>query len=59
MSTPEISGQVHDLILKSGRISTEAIAETPEIPREHAAVITHEQKFLATRMLKCLTVDGK
>ena len=42
VTTPEIIGQIHDLILKDSRISAKSITEQLGISRERIGSIIHE-----------------
>ena len=63
MTTPEIIGQIQELILEDRRISAKSIAEQLSISRELVVSIIHED--LDTRKLsvkwvpKCLNADQK
>jgi len=62
-TTPEIIGQIHELILEDRRISTESIAEQLGISREWVGSIIHEdldmRKLSAKWVPKWLNADQK
>jgi len=61
VTTPEIIEQIHELILKNGRISAKSIAEQLGITRERVGSIIHEgldmRKLAAKWVPKCLNAD--
>jgi len=63
VTTAEIIGQLHELILEDGRISAKSIAEQLGIPRERGGSIIHEdlemRKFSAKWAKKYLNADQK
>jgi len=63
VTTPEITDQIHELILEDHWISAKSIAEQLGISRERVGSIIHEdfnmRKLSAMLVLKCLTVDQK
>ena len=63
MTTPEIIGQIHELILEDRRISDKSIAEQLGISRERVGSIIHEdldmRKLSAKWVPKCLNADEK
>jgi hypothetical protein len=63
VTTPEITDQIHELILEYRRISAESIAEQLGISRERVAPIGHEdmdvRKLSAKWVPKCLKADQK
>jgi len=63
VTTPEISDQIHDLILEDRRISAKSIAEQLGISRERFGSIIHEdldtRKLSAKWIPKCLNADQK
>jgi len=63
VTTPEIIGQIHELILEDRRISSKSIAEQLGISRERIESIIHEdfdmRKLSAKWVPKCLKADQK
>ena len=63
MTTPEIIGQIQELILEDRRISAKSIAEQLSISRERVVSIIHEdldtRKLSAKWVPKCLKADQK
>ena len=63
MTTPEIIGQIHELILEDRRILSKSIAEQLSISRERIESIIHEdfdmRKLSAKWVPKCLKADQK
>ena len=63
MTTPEITDQIHELILEDRRISAKSIAEQLGISRERVRSIMHEdldmRKLSAKLVPKCLNADQK
>jgi len=63
VTTPEIIGQIHELMLEDRRISDKSIAEQLGISRERVGSIIHEdmdmRKLSAKWVLKCLNADQK
>jgi len=63
VTTPEITDQIHKLILEDHQISAKSIAEQLGISREQVGSIICEdldvQKLSAKWVLKCLNVDQK
>jgi len=63
VTTPEIIGQIHGLILEERKISAKSIAEQLGISRERVESIIHEdldmRKFCANWVPKCLKGDQK
>ena len=63
LTTPEITDQIHELILEDRRISAKSIAEQLGISREWVGSIIHEdldmQKLSAKWVPKCLNADQK
>jgi len=63
MTTPEITDQIHELILEDCRISAKSIAEQLGISHEWVGSIIHEdldmRKLSAKWVLKCLNADQK
>ena len=63
MTTPEIIGHIHELILEDRRISVKSIAEQLGISREPVGSIIHEdldmRKLVTKRVPKCLKADQK
>jgi len=63
VTTPQITDQIHELILKDRRISAKSIAEQLGISRERVGSIIHEdldmQKLSAKWVPKCLNSDQK
>ena len=63
VTTPEITDQIHELILEDGRISAKSIAEQLGISRERVGSIIHEdldtRKLSAKWVPKCLKADQK
>ena len=63
VTIPEITDQIHELILEDRRISSKSIAEQPGISRERVGSITHEDldtwKLSAMWVPKCLNADQK
>jgi len=62
-TTPEITDQIHELILEDRRISDKSIAEQLGISRERVGSIIHEdldmRKLSANWVPKCLNADQK
>jgi len=63
MTTPEIIGQIHELILEDRRISTKSIAEPWASQCEWVGSIIHEdldmRKLSAKLVPKCVNADQK
>ena len=63
MTTPEIIGQIHELILEDRRILAKSIAEQLDISRERVGSIIHEylgmRKLPAKWVPKFLNADQK
>ena len=63
LTTPEISDQIHELILEDRRISAKSIAEQLGISRERVGSIIHEdlnmRKLSSKWVPKCLKADQK
>jgi len=63
VTTPEIIGQIHELILEDRRISAKSIAEQLGISRDWVGSIIHKdldmQKLSAKLFPKCLNADQK
>jgi len=63
VTTPEIIGQIHELILEYRRISAKSIAEQVGISRDWVGSIIHEDldmwKLLMKWVPKCLKADQK
>jgi len=63
MTTPEISDQIHELILEDRRISAKSIAEQLGISRDQVRSIVHEDldmgKLSAKWVPKCLNAYQK
>jgi len=63
VTTPEIIGQIHELILEDRRIWAKSIAEQLGISRERVGSIIHEdldmRKLSAKWVPKCLNADRK
>jgi len=63
VTTPEIIGQIHELLLEDRRISAKSIAEQLGISHERVGSIIHEdldmRKLSAKWVPKCLNVDKK
>jgi len=63
VTTPEITDQIHELILEDCRISAKLIAEQLRISREQVGPIIHEdldmRKISAKWVPKCLHADQK
>jgi len=63
VTTPEITDQIHELILEDQRISSKSVAEQLGISRERIESIIHEdldmRKFSAKWFPKCLKADQK
>jgi len=63
VTTPEIIGQIHELILEDRPISAKSIAEQPGISRERVGSTIHDdldmRKLSAKWVLKCLNGDQK
>jgi len=63
VTTPEVIGQTHELILEDWQISAKSIAEQLGISRERVGSIIHEdlnmRKLYAKWVPKCLNVDQK
>ena len=63
MTTPEITGQIHEIILKGRHNSAKSTAEKLGISRERVGSIIHEdldiQKLSAKWVPKCLNADEK
>ena len=63
LTTPEITDQIHELIVEDRRISAKSIAEQLGISRERVGSIIHEdlnmQKLSAKRVPKCLNANQK
>ena len=63
VTTPEITVQIHELILEDRRISVKSIAEQLGISRERVSFIIHEdtdiRKLSAKGVPKCLNADEK
>jgi len=63
VTTPEITDQIHELILEDCRISDKSIAEQLGISRERVWYIIHEdldmRKLSAKWVPKCLNADQK
>ena len=61
VTSPEITDQIHDLILEDGRILAKSIAEQLGISREWVGSIIHEDldmwKLSAKWILKCLNAN--
>ena len=63
VTTPEITDQIHELILEERRISAKSIAEELGISSERVGSIIHEdldmRKLSAKRIPKCLNAEQK
>jgi len=63
VTTPDIIGQIHELILEDRRISVKSKAEQLGISREQVGSIIHEDldlwKLSAKWVPKCLNADQK
>jgi len=63
VTTPEITNQIHELILEDRRISAKSIAEQVGISRERVGSIIHEdldmRKFSVKWVPKCRNADQK
>jgi len=63
VTTPEITDQIHELILDDSRILAKSIAEQMDIYRERVGSIIHEDldmRNLSVKwVLKCLKADQK
>jgi len=63
VTTPEITDQIHELILDERRISSKSIAEQLGISGERVGSIIHEdlevRKLSAKWVPKCLNADQK
>jgi len=63
VTTPEITNQIHELILEDHQISAKSIAEQLGISRERVGSVIHEdldmRKFSAKWVPKCLNADQK
>jgi len=63
VTTPEITDQIHELILEDRRISAKSIAQQLDISREGVGSIIHEdldmRKLSAKWVPKCLNADQK
>jgi len=63
VTSPQITDQIHELILEDRRISAKSIAEQLGISRERVGSIIHEdldmRKLSAKWVPKCLNVDQK
>ena len=63
VATPEITDQIHELILEDCQISTKSIAQQLGFSREQVGSIIHVdldmQKFSAKWVAKCLNADQK
>ena len=63
VTTPEIIGQIHEIILEDSRILAKSIAEQLGISRERVGSIIHEyldmRKHSAKWVPKCLKADQK
>jgi len=63
VTTPEISDQIHELILEDRQISAKSIAEQLGISHEQVGCIIHEdldmRKLSAKCVPKCLNTDQK
>jgi len=63
VTTPEIIGQIHELILEDRQNSVKSVAEQLGISRERVGSIIHEdldmRKLSAKWIPKCLNADQK